>query len=89
MDAMGAVFFIVIIGSIVIGIGIVLEILMCRIEKPAAKFILPIAGILLWLLCGIVTKDFTGGGAAIFGIISIGAVIGLILKLIFRKRKAK
>lgn len=89
MEAMGAIFFIVIIGSIVTGIGIVLEILMCRTKKPAAKFILPIAGILLWLLCGIVTKDFTGGGAAIFGIISIGAVIGLIIKLIFGKRKER
>ena len=89
MEAMGAIFFIAIIGSIVIGIGIVLEILMCRTKKPAAKYVIPVAGILLWLFCGIITKDFTGGGAAIFGIISIGAVIGLIIKLIFGKRKAK
>ncbi|MBQ3236058.1 MAG: hypothetical protein IJA92_00865 [Oscillospiraceae bacterium] len=87
MPADGIIIFIVIIGTLAAAVGFLAEFFMCRIENPAAKFVLPVAGTVLWLLCGILTQNFTGDGAALFGIITIGAVIMLAAKLIFGRSK--
>ncbi len=89
MTAEGAIFFVLIIGGIVAAIGFVAELLVCRANDKRAKFIIPAGGALLYVLCGAATQDFSGGAAALFGIITIGAVIMLLIDYLWNNRKAK
>lgn len=89
MTAEGILLFIIMIGGTVAAVGFVIELFACRAKNKAVKFILPVGALLFYLLCGLITQEFTGGPAAIFGIIAIGAAIMLLINLVFKKRNAK
>ncbi|MBQ7874217.1 MAG: hypothetical protein IJ306_03525 [Oscillospiraceae bacterium] len=86
MSAEGVLLFVLIIGGSVAAIGFALEFFTCRAKNGAVKFILPAVCALLFLACGLITEDFTGGSAALFGLLAISAAVMLLINLIFKRR---
>lgn len=66
--------------------GFIAEFLLCLTKNAKIKLVIPVLGLAVYLIRGIITKDFIGG---FFGPITLGAFIMLIIDYLWSNRKEK
>ena len=85
MTAEGILYFIILIGGSLLGLGVIVEILAIRAKNPKIKYI-PIAiTAFLYLLTGFINGYFTGDAPALFGILTISEIAVLLVYFLIKK----